>query len=440
MGFDDFIKYSILAIILYSYMANLPVTIGSYRKYNYCRLCLSDRIATVIDLGYVPLAGAFHKKNSSNTPELSYPLTLGFCEECLTLQTLVVVEADSMFQNYYYRSSSINTLVTHFETISILVNEVLKNKGKSFVVEIGCNDGSLISSLREKKINAVGIDPAKNIVKPLIKKGLPIINDYFTYDLAKRVVKKYGKANVIYSANTLAHIEDMRDVFKGIHALLKKDGELIMEVHYLGTLITETQYDMMYHEHQYYWSVTSLNNVLKPFGLEVFDVIKTSIHGGSAQFHIGHINQHNITGNVIVLTSEEKKNKLNTKNSFHEFYKKILSEKKELLKLLRSLKSQKKSIAGYGASGRGTILSSFCQLTSDYLDFVIDDSPAKQGAYTPFNHLPIVDSSILKKKARPDYVLLFAWSFIEEIKKRNPEYISNGGKYIVPLPKVKVVK
>lgn len=401
---------------------------------------MSDKISTVINLGYVPLAGAFRKKISTKIPELFYPLTLGFCENCLTLQTLVVVDADSMFQNYFYRSSSINTLVAHFETIAESLAEKLVKKKKPFVVEIGCNDGSFVSSLIKKGIKTLGIDPAKNIVKPLIKKGVPIVNDYFSSPLAKSMVKSQGKADVIYSANTLAHIENIRDVFLGIQTLLKQNGELIMEVHYLGTLIKGVQYDMMYHEHQYYWSLTSLNNALKPFGLEVFDVIKTQIHAGSAQFHIGHCNQHIVTHNVRSLAREEKKNELNTSASFRKFYIRIVNERKELLKLLKILKSQGNSIAGYGASGRGTILSSFCQLTNEFLDFVIDDSPAKQGAFTPFNNLPIIDSSILNKKIRPDFVLLFAWSFIDEIKMRNPKYIATGGKYIVPLPKVRVVK
>jgi methylation protein EvaC len=413
--------------------------IEEYRHYDVCRFCQYD-INTVINLGHVPLAGGFLKSKELFLKEKLFPLTIAFCENCYLLQVREVVAADKLFKDYFYHSSAIKTLVDHFEKIVRDFKTQNNNPSDKLIVEIGCNDGTFIKEGLRQGFKVVGVDPADNIVKPLIKEGLPIINEYFTTKTAAKIVKEYGQADLIFSSNTLAHIEDMHEVYRGINSTLKDDGILIFENHYLGNLIKEMQYDMIYHEHQYYYSLSAIVNFLKQHDLEVFNVLLIPIHAGSIRFYVQKKGGKRKIENIVAeMLKKEKKNGLTKRKIFVDYNKKIEKTKQDLLLLLHSLKKNNKTIAGYGASGRGTILSNYCGLTNDLLDYIIDDAPAKQGAYTPGNHLKIVPSDILSTKNKPDYVVLFAWSFWEEIKRKNEKYIKSGGKFIVPLPQVKVI-
>ena len=266
------------------------------------------------------------------------------------------------------------------------------------------------------------------------------MNEYFTSKTAKKIVRKYGKADIIFSSNTLAHVKNMHEVYKGIENLLKDDGMLVFENHYLGNLIKEMQYDMIYHEHQYYYSLNALVNFLNQHSMEIFDVKFIPIHAGSIKIYAQKKNGKRKVKKIVFDTLEkEKLEKLTLRKTFVDFNRKILNRKKSLLKLVNKLKKNNKKIAGYGASGRGTILGNYTGLTNKFLDYVIDDAPAKQGTFTPGTHLKIVSPLVLNTQEKPDYVILFAWSFWEEIKKRNKNYIKNGGKFIIPLPKVKIV-
>lgn len=417
------------------------ITIGGHKVYNLCRFCKKSELSKVIDIGMVPLAGGFVKKsNINNTQQLYYPLSLGFCQNCKMLQTIETVGESTLFENYYYATSKIKTLANHFEELADEITDSLSNK-KGLVVEIGSNDGVLIRKLVKNGVKSLGVDPAINIVMPQIKKGVPLICEYFDLSVATMLSKKFGKADVITSSNTMAHIEDIESVYRGIKKLLKKSGYAIVEVHYLQNLIQEFQYDMIYHEHLYYYSVLSMQNILRLFGLEIYDVKKTSIHAGSIRFYIQHENgPRKISRNVKLFFDEERKQNLHDLKTFVKFNESIKRKKKLLLGKLSSLKRQSKSIAGYGASGRANTIMGYCNIGKETLDYIIDDSPLKQGAYTPGNNLKIVDSSILTTKKRPDYLLLFAWSFHDEIVTKNAKYLQLGGKFLLPLPRVKTVK
>lgn len=418
-------------------------TIGEHRNYDKCRFC-QQNILPVINLGYVPLAGGFIKNTNKNSfsSEKFYPLELFFCTKCYLLQANNVINKDTLFKNYYYYSSEIKTLVNHFETSANALAKLFPDPNKRFVVEIGCNDGKLISFLSKKGFRSLGVDPASNIVEPLIKKGLPIINDYFSESLAFKISKQYGKADVIISYHTLAHIENMYDVVRGIKALLKDDGFLAFEVHYLGNLVKELQYDMIYHEHQFYYSLHAIINFFKMNKMEIFDIQRTPVRAGSIMYYVQNIKtgKRKISENVKKLLSVEKKSGLDSTETFLKLSKKIMKTKNDLVRLLISIKKNNKTIAGYGASGRGTIIMNYCGIGKNFLDYIIDDAPAKHGAYTPGTHLLIKPSSVLKTKNRPDYILLFAWSFFDEVIKKNAEYLKKGGKFIIPLPKVKIIK
>lgn len=420
------------------------IKIGEHREYRSCRFCLSKNIKEVLNLGNVPLAGGFIHSNAKKSDFLNenfYPLSVSFCTDCFLLQVVSAIDSDTLFKEYFYFSSSIATLLEHFDKNVDEIDLFFSNSNNIFVVEIGCNDGGFITALKNKGIRSVGIDPASNVVKPLIKKGLPIINDYFTIKTANKIVKTHGKADAIYSFHSMAHIEDMHEVIKGIKLLLKGDGYLAFEVHYLGSLIRNKQYDMIYHEHQYYYSLLSLQKFFALYDMEVFDIKQVDIRGGSIMYYVQNMEggSRKISHRVKNLAKTERRLGFDKFAMYKNYAKEVMKTKSDLLSLLRKLKKQGKSIAGYGASGRGTVIMNYCNLDKLYLDFVIDDAPAKHNAYTPGTHLKIVSSEVLKHKDRPDYVVLFAWPFIKEIKRRNKEYLKSGGKIIVPLPNVTVI-
>jgi methylation protein EvaC len=413
--------------------------IGNYRHYNLCRFCFSNKLTSVINLGYMPLAGGFLK--SINVLERYYPLEISFCKNCYLLQSVNVIDKDVLFKDYFYFSSVSKTLTDHFKDLAGELTIRLKTKQKPFVVEVGCNDGTLIKALTSKNIRVVGVDPADNIVQPLIKKKLPIINNYFSEKVAQQIVKNYGKADVLCGFNVFAHIEDMHDVMRGIKTLLKNDGIFVFEVHYLGNLLREIQYDMIYHEHQYYYSLLTLQKFFTRYDMEIFDAQPTPIHAGSMRYYVQMKNQgkNQINSRVSALMIQEKEQLFDKVTPYVKFSKKVAQSKKELLELLSELKRKRKKIVGYGASGRGTIIMNYCGLDETFLDYVIDDSPFKQHAFTPGTHLEIKNASVLQATDRPDFILLFAWSFFNEIKKRNKDYLNLGGKFLVPLPKLKII-
>lgn len=406
--------------------------IGEYKKFESCRFC-NSKIQPVISLGTMPLAGGFLEKKNLGRNELYYPLSLGFCKKCFMLQTIEAINASTLFEKYYYSSSKIKTLSNHFK---LLATEISSLKPK-FVVEIGSNDGVLIQALVKSKVNALGVDPARNIVEPKIKKGVPLLCDYFNLNVSKKIVERYGKADVIASSNTMAHIENISDVYKGIKILLSKKGICIIEVHSLAKIINEFQYDMIYHEHLYYYSARSMIEILKLYGLELFDIKEIPMHAGSYRFYIQHKNgPRKKTRNISKILENEKKLGLSKIETYISYNLQMKKQKQSLIKLLEKLKSNNKRIVGYGASGRGNTVMGYSNIDDKLLDAVIDDSPLKQGRYTPGNRLQIVKSGTLLTKKRADYVLLFAWSFADEIIKKNSTYIKNGGKFIIPLPKV----
>ncbi len=412
--------------------------IGEYKHFPSCRFCGSLEVKTVIDLGYMPLAGGFIIPKTNISNEMFYPLQLNFCKKCFLLQVNASIDPDILFKNYFYFSSSIKTLVDHFENVSTDLTKTFIDPGKRFIVEIGCNDGAFISILKKKKFRALGVDPASNVVNSVSKKHLPIINSYFTKELAKKIVEKYGRADAIYSFHSMAHIENMHDVLRGIKLLLKKDGFLAMEVHYLGDLIKEVQYDMIYHEHQFYYTLISITNFFKMYDMEIFNIKKYKIRGGSIMFFVQYFGGPNkISQDVASLFKLETRNGYNKLKTYVKFAIKIKRRKEQLLKLLASIKNKKKKIIGYGASGRGTIIANYCSL-NNFLDYVVDDASAKHGSLLPgTHHMIFPPSKMIRDKA--DYALLFAWPFFKEVKEKNKEYLKNGGRFILPLPKVRLL-
>ena len=362
-----------------------------------------------------------------------------YCKNCTGVQVDTVIPLDVLFKKYFYFSSSIGTLINHFFDLSELISKkILKNGGS--VLEIGCNDGVFLNHLvKNKKINCIGVDPAKNVIKKINNKKIKTYNVPFNFELAKKIKKNINKIDVIISSFSFGHIDDMKSVAKGIDLLLDKNGTFIFEIYYLGTVIEGLQYDMMYHEHMTYYTIKSLNNFLAKFNLKIFDIEKIKLRSGSLRFYCCRTNdKRSKSTNLKKFLQKENKKGFNNLSFLKQYNKKIFKTKNDIIKIIKKLKKQNKIIYGYGASGRGTIIMNYCNLNGTSLDYVVDDAPAKRGKYTPGTHVKIISWDDLKKVGYPDYFVLFAWPFHAEIFKKRSEYIKNGGKFIIPLPKVRI--
>lgn len=413
--------------------------LGEFVRHTRCRFCHGSDLTKFLDFGEVPLAGGFLRPEQT-AEEKFYPLALYFCPNCTLVQVTDAVPVPTLFKEYFYFSSAIGSLVQHFAGLAQEVAERFAPPGRSLVVEIGCNDGVLLKPLRALGVNAIGVDPATNVVSA---SGLPcsvIINDCFTEQVALQIRRDHGPADAIVSSFSFAHIDDMADVMRGVRGLLKEDGRFIFEVYYLGIMLDEMQYDMMYHEHMSYYSLMALRGFFERFGMEIFDVRRSPLRAGTMRFYSrvkGRASEP-VTPAVAELLDYERRRRLDSVETYLSFGSKVENNKRQLLGLLDRLKGEGRKVIGYGASGRATTIMTYCGIGRRYLDYVVDDAPAKHGFCTPGTHVPIKPWSAAQAD-RPDYALLFAWSFVDEVRKRRIDYLQSGGRFIIPLPEVKVM-
>ena len=406
---------------------------------NSCSFCKSYKIINIIDFKKVGLAGSFLKKNQIKK-EKKYPLKVGLCKNCFAFQVLKKIDPKTVFSKYFYFSSSIKTLQNYFSKVAYNLSIKYEKFKNSNILEIGCNDGVLIKPLQNKGFKKIfGIDPAKNIQKKINLKNLKIINDFFSNRLSNSIKKSYGKFDMILANNVFAHINNIRDVVRGIKNLLTDRGVFIFEVHYLGKMIKELQYDMIYHEHIYYYSLISAKNLFAQFDMIIIDYEFTNIHAGSIRFTVTKNNEFNkkkITKKIIKLEKNEITQGFKKINFYKKFNKNIQIHKKKLLNLVNKITKKKDIIYGYGASGRANTVLQNCSFDSSKIKLMIDDAKSKWNFYTPGSHIKITNKKILKKK-KPDYLLIFAWSFYNEIVNNN---ILHNIKIIIPFPKPIVLK
>ncbi len=416
--------------------------LGEFVHHTTCRFCGSSRLARVLDFGNMPLAGGFLKREEI-PDERIYPLKLHFCEDCTLVQVNNAIPPETLFRNYFYFSSSIRTLVDHCGAFAREVHDrFLRNRKDASVFEIGCNDGVMLKPFAALGVRSVGMDPAKNVVESVKDTSFTILNDFFGERSAKGVLERYGKFDAITSSYSFAHIDDMRSAMSGVQSLLKDDGVFVFEVYYLGTLLDEMQYDMVYHEHCSYYSLMALSKFLAGYGMEVFDTKFTpGVRSGAVRFYARHIGKRSEPKTVAVAEMEryEVEKGFDRVETYMDYAGKVAKTRTQLVAVLDGLKAKGHSIVGYGASGRGTMIMNYCGIDSRYLDYVIDDAPAKHGYFTPGTHVEIRPWGAENSKAKPPYLLLFAWSFMKEVLEKRKDFLEAGGQFIVPLPEVSIV-
>jgi len=330
------------------------------------------------------LTGGFLKPSSTEKDfenEENYPLRVVFCKNCYLVFVDATVSGDTLFRShYFYFSSTIGTLVNHFNAYALELADLFpaESRGSTLLVELGCNDGVLLKPLKAQGFKVCGVDPATNVVIKLDEAGIPYVNDYFTPKSATLVKEKYGPADAVLTSNSFAHIDDMHEVLRGVDALLKEDGILCVEVHYLVSIIEDSQYDMIYHEHMSYYSLIAIENFVAQFNMRVWNVKLIPIHSGSIRFFICRQSSTKWAETEQVKSIRDKEMntlKLHLADTYQNYYSKIAKTRDDLITLLKKLRAEGKTIWGYGASGRATTIIAFCGLSSKYLDGIIDDSP-----------------------------------------------------------------
>ncbi|MAP24505.1 MAG: methyltransferase [Rickettsiales bacterium] len=401
-----------------------------------CRLCHSDSIASIIPLGELPLANSLLEKVDELKSEKKHNLEVLLCGECGLAQLKDLIDPKDLFSDYVYFSSNSDTML---QSAKDLVEATFKNLGRdSLVVEIASNDGYLLKNYTEKNIPVLGIDPAENIADVANKNGINTICDFFGVDLAKKLASEGSKADVIHANNVMAHVPDINGFVEGIKILLKDSGKAIIEVPYFADLVEKLEFDTIYHEHVFYFAVKPLKYLFEKHGLEIFNIQYIPIHGGSLRVFVGHRGYHAVTTNVESYIEKEKNLGLYKTTTYVNFMKKLSSLKDELHKTLSALTNKHKKICAYGASAKGTTLLNYFGIGKDFIDFIVDRGPAKQWKFSPGMGLEIFPPEKMLEE-ESDFALLLAWNFSQEIIEQQSYFTKSGGKFIIPLPEVKII-
>lgn len=410
-----------------------------YFKRDTCRLCNSRKVEKVMDYVATPVGDHFVAKDRLNEQQDVYPLDLYFCRDCGQLQLLDVVNPEFVYKDYLYETSSSLGLVEHFQKYAADLIKRMKISKGDFVVDIGCNDGSFLKCFHDQGMKAIGIEPASAIANKVKNKGLNVLNAFFTFELSQKIKEQYGPAKMISANNVMANVEDMNDFIKNMSTLLADDGIFIFESGYVVDTLCNSVMDNIYHEHLCYFRLNPLIKLFKKYGLEVIEVERVETKGGSLRGIAQKIGGKRLVSLKVQERVEmEEKAGLETIEFYRDFASRMEVVRNNLVKFLTQLKSEGKTIAGYGASvGVTTLL--YYYGADKFLNVLYDDNPIKQGLYSPGHHIP-VRPSIEIYKDNPDYILCFPWRYKEPIMKRHNKFMENGGTFIVPLPKVEIFK
>lgn len=330
-------------------------------------------------------------------------------------------------------------MVAHLKGMTDDIYErFLKSKTEAMAVDIGSNDGTLLKGYLPHGVDVLGIDPAVNVAELANKSGVRTMVAFFGEQTAKDAAKAFGKADAITATNAFAHIDDWASVIRGVDALLKDDGVFVIEAPYLVDLIDHTEFDTIYHEHLSYVSLTPLTKLFPKFGMEVFDVKRLPIHGGSLRIFVCRKDAHKITKNVTAMLEDEEQRKLTELETYKQFAKRVEDLKTDFVKILQGFKKQGKRVAGYGAAAKGNVLLNYFKVGPETIDFIADKNPLKQNLYTPGMHIPVYAPSKIAEE-EPDYLVVLVWNIAKEIMEEQRAYKENGGKFVVPIPKPTVV-
>lgn len=403
-----------------------------------CRSCSSAEGRLILDLGIQPLANNLLTAADLSKSEPKFPLRLALCESCWMLQITDIVPPVELFSEYLYFSSFSDALLRHAADAVAQHCCEFELGSDSFVVEIASNDGYLLKNFVAAGVPCLGIEPAANIAKVARELGVETLCRFFGTSTARQLADTGKRADLILGNNVFAHAPDTNDFVAGLATLLKPTGRIALEFPYGCDFVEHVEFDTVYHEHVFYFTLTALAPLFARHGLDLINAQRLPIHGGSLRLFAAHQGVYPVQPAITALLAEEKAKGVGSSRYYNDFGDRVRRIREDLLRLMSQLKSEGKSIAAYGASAKGSTLLNFYGLGADTLDFVADRSTAKQGRYTPGTHLPILAPEELVRR-RPDYALLLTWNFAEEILRQQKVYRDIGGRFIVPVPEVRII-
>jgi SAM-dependent methyltransferase len=404
-----------------------------------CRFCGVPLQHSVVDLGMSPLCESFLPREQLNQMEPFYPLHAYVCGSCFLVQLEAYVTPEHIFTDYAYFSSYSDSWLAHAKRYADRMVERFGIGEKSFVVELASNDGYLLQYFVEKKVPVLGIEPAANVAAVAVKKGVPSLVKFFGKETARELAAEGKQADLLLGNNVLAQVPDLNDFVAGMKILLKPAGVITIEFPHLQRLMDENQFDTIYHEHFSYFSFITVEKIFAAHGITLFDVEELPTHGGSLRIYGRHVEDSSkpLTERVLELRTREEKLGTTSLETYSRFAEQVKETKRKLLEFLISAKRQGKKIAGYGAPGKGNTLLNYCAIRTDFLDYTVDRNPHKHGKFLPGTHIPILPPEQIRE-TRPDYLLILPWNLKDEIMQQNAYIRDWGGRFVVPIPEVRI--
>ena len=398
-----------------------------------CRSCNKEEFLEFISLNSQPPANAFLKESDFDK-EVLYPLDVTCCRNCLLVQLTdeSYIPRDKLFLDYAYASSISGGLRNHFTE---LADKIKSEFNPKVVVDIGSNDGVLLKPLLELGCEAIGVEPAGNLAKQANNNGLTTICSYFDRDTVNKIISNNGKADIVVASNVFAHLDEYHDIIENVKRMLSEDGTYIVEVQYFADMIRDMTFDNIYHEHVLYYTIHSMINLFDKHNMTVYNVEKIPTHGGSIRAYISEGKSPQQSVNNLI--REEKENGIDNLQTLENFNKKLQSNIEQIRELFVKLKKDNKRIFGYGAPAKSSTMINSIGLDNSNIELIIEDSPLKQGLFTPGSHIPITSPDILEKEI-PDYLMIFAWNYSDEIIKKVEDKYQKLN-YIIPMPELRVI-
>ena len=406
-----------------------------------CRMCASERLALFLDLGEMPPADQFLHRHQLAEHRDSYPLQVAVCEECGLIQLNYVVPPEILYcDDYPYESSTTSAGRKHWGEFARTATRLLNLTASDLVVDIGSNVGVLLQMFREQGAKVLGVDPAANIAEIANKNGIETLAGFFNTEIARQIVASKGQATVITGTNVFAHVGDLHDLMRAVSTLLAERGTFIIEAPYFLELLHSLEYDTIYHEHLSYLSLKPMVRFFKQFGMEIFDAQLRDIHGGSIRLYVRRIGSsaNPVAQIVEQMLANEERERIYELDTLKRFAQDVANNREALRALLTSLKQSGSKIVAVSAPAKGMTLLNYCSLGPDFLEFVTEKARLKIGRYTPGVNLEVVPDDMLLTH-QPDYALLLAWNFAEEIMNNLKEFSDRGGKFIIPIPTPRIV-